>query len=496
MSIQYFVVIFGILIAKAVGFLRDIVFADRFGAAVSSDIYFGVFGVVSLLFTGIGMALSTLIIKNLNRPELSTDEERRGYVSEYMTRTFAASAAGSVIMAVFARPMVSVLLPDLREDMIPTAVTVTRIMTPSLCFVCVAYVISGVLQNNRRFFIPSIVSLPYNVVIIAQLLFSRPDIIAVSIATTAGWGLHVLFQLPSFYKLGYRMLKRPRKGGAFGAGEAAAIFASNMGFQLCFIIDRRFVSGSEGAVTTVNYASNLFITVSSVFVVAMSSVIFPAISKNYAEKKLHYVRGLVGAMIVLMLAIFVPYLLTAAVFGHNIVSLLWERGEFTAEAARMTSASFLIYSLGVFGYIAQELFTKVLYLSSRYAETVVSAAVIVIVKLITGRIVYDLFGVFGVAAETAALLTLYAVYISLRMRHVIGAYVTKSTLRDAGRVVLAGLAALTVYVIMRAAAPGLCADRVRFILPLILCGAAYAAVIFASGLYRSLFTDIKSRHET
>ena len=235
MSIQYFIVTLGILLAKIVGFLRDIIFAGKFGATAASDIYFGVFGVVTLLFTGIGIALSTLAIKNLGRLELGTENERRAYVSSFITRTFIFTAAGAALMAVFARALVAVLLPDLREDMIPTAVTVTRIMTPSLCFVCVAYVISGVLQNSRRFFIPSIVSLPYNVILIAQLLFTDPDVIAVSVVTTIGWGLHIVFQLPQFYRLGYRMFSRGGKG-SFGVGEAAAIFASNMGFQLCFII--------------------------------------------------------------------------------------------------------------------------------------------------------------------------------------------------------------------------------------------------------------------
>ena len=161
----------------------------------------------------------------------------------------------------------------------------------------------------------------------------------------------------------------------------------------------------------------------------------------------------------------------------------------------MTSASFLIYSLGVFGYIAQELFSKVLYLSSRYIDTVCSAAAVIIIKLLTGGIVYERLGVYGVAAETSFLLTIYAVYISLRMKTAVGRYITRSTLKDAGRVLLSGLAALAVYVIFRAAAPGICADRVMFLLPLSVCGAVYIAVIFATGLHKSLFADIKKRRE-
>ena len=63
----YIMVVLGILLAKGIGFLRDMVFAWVFGATAYTDIYFQIFGLVNLIFTGIGVALSTLIIKNLNK---------------------------------------------------------------------------------------------------------------------------------------------------------------------------------------------------------------------------------------------------------------------------------------------------------------------------------------------------------------------------------------------------------------------------------------------
>ncbi len=467
-------------------------FGAKFGATAESDVYFQIFGVVTLVFTGVGVALQTLVIKNLNS-QPTTDDARRSYVAGFITRVFFACAAVTAALYAGAPYLVSLLLPELRPDLFPTALTVTYIMLPSLTFVVIAYIISGVLQNSRVFFIPSIISLPYNVLIISQLLFFDPDIIAVSVATTIGWALHVAFQLPSFYRRGYRLAKLPRGGaGAFAVREAAAIFLSNMVFQICFIIDRSFVSGSEGAITSVNYASNLFVTVSSVFVVAMSSVIFPAISKNYAEGKLEYVRRLVGTMIMAMTVIFVPYLLVASVFGGNIVSLIWERGSFTADAARLTSTSFIIYSFGVFGYIAQELFSKILYLSSRYAYTVAGAAAVAALKLATDSVIEDRFGIAGVAISTTALLTAYAIFITIKMRSVIGSFVTRKMIADALRTAICALSSLAVYFIFRFAAPGLCADRIKFLIPLLVCGVVYVAALFATGLFRSLANDMKS----
>lgn len=495
MSLSYFIVTLGILIAKAIGFLRDVIFGARFGTSAESDVYFGIFGVVTLIFTGIGIAMQTLVIKNLNKPENGGDGMRRAYVSRFITRAALWLLAATAILYAFAPWLTRLLLPDLREDVFPLAVRVTYIMLPSLFFVVIAYIISGVLQNSRVFFIPSIVSLPYNVLIITGLLVPSADIVAVSVLTTVGWGLHVLFQLPSFYRCGYRFFVCGSVGKTGSGLETAAIFVSNMAFQLCFIIDRSLYSGSEGAITSVNYASNLFLTVSSVFIVAMSSVIFPAISKNFEEGKLEYVRRLVRSIITMMLVIFVPYLLVASVFGRNVISLVWERGSFSADAVKTTSVMFTVYSFSVFGYIAEELFSKILYLSSRYVSTVASVAAVVAVKLLSGRIVSESFGIYGVAVSTTVILSAYAVFITVRMKDVIGGFFTKKLAADAGRVLLSGALSLGAYFVMRLVMPGWCLDRVRFVLPLAVCGAVYVAALFATGLLRSMINDMKTVRE-
>lgn len=163
-------VVLGILLAKGIGFLRDMVFAWVFGATAYTDIYFQIFGLVNLIFTGIGVALSTLIIKNLNKSENSGEEKQRRYVSYFITRTTLIVAAVTCVLYAFARPVTRLLLPGLDKGLYGTAVKLMYIMLPSFLFVIIAYIISGVLQNKRVFFITSIMSLPFNVIIIASLL--------------------------------------------------------------------------------------------------------------------------------------------------------------------------------------------------------------------------------------------------------------------------------------------------------------------------------------
>ena len=326
-AMAYIMVVLGILLAKGIGFFRDIVFASVFGASVYTDMYFQIFGLVNLIFTGVGVALSTLVIKNLNKEENHDIQTQRSYVSRFMGKTTLAVLIVTAAMYICAGPIVRILLPGISGDNYALAVKLMYIMLPSLWCVIIAYIISGVLQNNRVFFISSIMSLPFNAIIICSLFIKNVDIVTVGIVTTIGWFLHIVIQLPSFYRKGYRFFV---KGAAVHTqhsrnSELLWIFISNMMFQVCFMIDKAFVSGESGAATTINYASNLFITIASVFVVAMSNVVFPSISRNYEEGRIDYVRSLLQNMIIIMFAIFVPFILTVSCFGKSVIALLYER---------------------------------------------------------------------------------------------------------------------------------------------------------------------------
>ena len=176
-GVAYILVVIGILIAKCVGFFRDIGFASVFGATELTDIYFQIFSMASLVFTGIGGALSTLVIKNLNKPVNSSPEAQKKYVSSYITRSALIMLAVTAAMYISAPLLVRMLLPGLAPSLYGQAIKIMYIMLPSCIFVVLAYIISGILQNCRVFFITSVMSLPFSAIIILSLLFDGIDII-------------------------------------------------------------------------------------------------------------------------------------------------------------------------------------------------------------------------------------------------------------------------------------------------------------------------------
>ncbi len=479
----YVLVVIGILIAKCLGFFRDIFFASVFGASNLTDIYFQVFSLASLIFTGIGEALSTLVIKNLNKTENLGNEKQKEYVSHFITKTAITVLLVTVFLYLLAGPVVRLLLPGLSPTLYKTAVNTMYIMLPSCLFVIISYIMSGVLQNSKVFFVTSVMSLPYNVIIIAALLFENISITAVSVVTTIGWFLHIVILLPQFIRKGYSLfgkLKSANKSDGKNR-EILYIFISSMMFQLIFMIDKASVSQDIGSASTVNYASNLFVTIASVFVVAMSRVSYPSICRHFESGDIKQVKSIVQYIITVLMAIFVPFILTVTCFGKDIISLLYERGEFTKQMSDATAILFCIYSFGIFGYVCQELFNKILYLDSKYKYTVASAIVVVAVKPLLNFFAVKSGGAFAVALLTTVLFSMYAVFIFTCVGKTIGKYIDMSLIKNTAKILLSGLLALAVY--FGGALSHLLDFNSKFAFVILLgaCGLVYIVSLIATG---------------
>lgn len=503
MGNAYILVVFGILIAKGLGFFRDMVFAGVFGTQVAADIYFQVFGLVNLIFTGIGVALSTLVIKNINKAE--NTGRQRSYAAQFLKKSLIYLVLAAALMAIFAPWIVKIILPEITGADFDLSLRLMYVMIPSFIFVVIAYIISGILQNEKVYFVTAIMSLPFNVAIILSLLIPDVSVLTVGIVTTIGWFLHIAILLPSFYKKGYSFFKaddclRTNKGKNL---EILWIFISNMMFQLCFYSDRAFVSANAGMASTFNYASNLFITISSVFVVAMSTVVFPSISKNYEEGNIDYVNELLRYIISIMSAIFLPFILVVGFFGTDVIRLVYERGSFSAESTVAVSTVFFIYSLGILGYVCQELFNKILYLAGKYKYPVIGTIAVILLNILCNVLIRKNVQntsvcasglteqTFWIAATTSVLLCAYAVLIALGIKKVVGAYWKRDLLKDILKIFISGALAAIVYLIFNKLAPEFTHGYITFIIPLFVCGITYIASLFATGVLKSLIKNKK-----
>lgn len=416
-----------IFISKTLGFARDIVLASVFGTTMLTDLFQAIFSLPSLLFSSVGNALSFVNIPDLTYyMNHGSREERNRYLANLYAQVALGAALISLLGIVFAPALTRLIVPGMYEEVYSLALLLTRIMMPTLLFVTLTYITTGVLQVHGYFLLSAAISIPFNFLIIASLLLKGQDIVFLGYVTTIGWLLQFLIQLPVLFKEKYSFpftidWKNEHTVNMFK--HLLPILLGNSLLQLCLITDRSFGTHlDEGTTAALGFGSTLFITITGVFIIALSTVIFPRISKYCLDNNYGLLRSILRYSFKILVFILLPYLLLVIAYSQEIISLLYERGAFNAASTQLTATAFLCYSFAVVGYACQEIFNRVYYALKKFKTPMYASLLCLLLHFVLNLLLFKQMGIAGLALSTSAALLLYALIMGLMVYRVIGSF--------------------------------------------------------------------------
>ncbi len=422
---NFLAVAIAIFFSKVVGFFRDILFASVFGTTIITDAYQTIFSLPSLLFSSIGNALSAVNIPDLtDHLKNRSREESHSYVANLLSQITLLGTVLSVLGIVAAPLITHLIAPGLDAQINTLSVKLCRIMMPTLLFVNLTYFSTGILQVHGHFLFSSLISLPFNLLIIVSLFLKPGDLLFLGYMTTIGWLLQYAIQYPILHKHGYRISGKLNFLDPYSRSlyrNLVPILFGNSLLQLCLIIDRAFATHlTDGTAAALSFGSNLFITITSVIVIAMTTVIFPRLSGYCLALDFEKIRALMGNIFQVFLFILLPYLLIVICYHQQLISLVYERGAFNADSTSMTAASFLFYSLAVIGYACQEVFNRVYYAMKKFKTPMLVSLGCLFLNALLTFVSYRQFAIFGIALSTSLCMTLYAVIMYLLLTKELG----------------------------------------------------------------------------
>ncbi|MDR1439827.1 MAG: oligosaccharide flippase family protein [Clostridiales bacterium] len=486
-----------VLIAKALGMARDVIIAPMLGTGAAADVYARVSVIPTYIFTAAATAISMV-----NVPTLAQIEGERGaagakrYVSALYAQILAFAGGASLLVLLLSRPIASAMSHGAGEAQL-TALLLA-IAAPSLLMVSLAYLSRGILNTRDHFATTSLVSVPSNIIIIGAALMPGADVRHISVAATVGWGLQFLMQAPQIYKDGFRPFTRFRFEEKADYGiyrPLPSIILGNIGLHICFTAGIMLSGDSASAL---RYANTLIVTVTGIFAISLATVSFPAFSRLISEKNSEKVRLLLSYNLKLAAVMLVPLIVAAVGYGHDIIRLLYERGNFDAASTASTGTAFSVYAFSFVGYFFQEIFNGFFYAKRNYrvpALLTLGALAVNIALILPLRG----FGIAGAAASTTLSSVAYAAAMAFFAE------------KEAGRFLNADLAAFMLKLAVPAAAmalsvaliklagvgallplAGIAGGRLAFVAPLGAAMCVYVGLCLAMGLIRDVLAGRKA----
>ena len=354
------------LASRVLGFARDILIAASLGSGPVADAFFVAFRLPNLfrrLFAEGAFNSAFIPIFAGSLQEDGPKGARR--VAEEILAGLLFVLLIFTAVAELAMPwMIHILAPGFNEDpsKFDLAVMLTRITFPYLLCMSVIAFLSGILNSLGRFAAAAFAPVLLNVVLIGTLalilLFHAED------GATAGyflsWGVFVagFVQLAALVwallRSEFRLkLRRPTYTGnvkkLLKLGVPGIIAGGVT--QLNITIGTIIASFQAGAVSYLYYADRIYQLPLGVVGIAIGVVLLPDLTRKVRAKNEVAVDHAQNRAMEFAMFLTLPAAIALAVVPGPIIQVLFERGQFTADATHMTAMALAAYAFGLPAFV-------------------------------------------------------------------------------------------------------------------------------------------------
>lgn len=270
--------------------------------------------------------------------------------------------AGFVI--VFANNFYGLLAPGFSIDHREQIVAIARVLFAAQGFFVVSYVLTAVLESSRRFLVPALAPLLYNVGIIlgTAILAPRMGLMAPAVGVVIGALSHFLIQLPLAIKLGFRFIPRIRiTDEVKKIGKLALPRVIEVSFLQVARTAELFLASliSTASYTYFTFGNTLQLLPVGLFGTSIAKAALPTLARQ-ADTPAAFRRTLFGALYQVSFLVF-PIATVLIVLRIPIVRLVFGTDIFSWEATVQTSMVVSAFALGVFFQAASSLMARGFY---------------------------------------------------------------------------------------------------------------------------------------
>lgn len=419
-----------IVASRILGLVRQRVLANFF-APEDLSLFFAAFRLPDtifevLVFGTFSSAFIPVFTKALKRGKKRAWE----IAGRIVTIGFLVFAVMAGVFGIWANQIYSVIAPGYSDIETAQIASLARILFAAQGFFVVSYVFTGVLESLRRFLVPALAPLFYNVGIILGVIYLTPylGIRAPAVGVVIGAFAHFLIQYPLSRKLGFKFVWSFKKDpGVKKVGQLALPRVIDLAFDQIGKTTELFLSSliSQAAYTYYVFANTLQLLPVSLFGTSLAKAVLPLLSRTEGTSK-EYKKILLVAIFQAMF-LTLPIATALIVLRIPIVRLVYGTKIFDWEATVQTGMVLSVYALGILGQTLMSILTRAFF-SLHDTKTPVKISFIGLGILIFGDLFLVLWlhlPVWALAASFSLSVTIEAIILVILLNKRIGGFVSK-----------------------------------------------------------------------
>jgi putative peptidoglycan lipid II flippase len=409
-----------VMLARVVGYLREMYVAWAFGAGPKTDAYVAAFQIPDYLFYLLAGGTTSITFISIYARHTSRGDEETAQKAFDTTVTIMTAVAlmGTILVEIFTPQLVRLVFPDFQPQQMQLCVYLTRVLLPGQIFFYAGGIVSAVLLSRRMFLYPALSPVFYgSSIIVGGLLGAhRFGIAALAYGALAGSFLGpFLINTLGAAKAGLRyQWSFDFRNPEFREWVKLSI-PLMLGVSLVSADDwilRYFASGGAGEITRLNYAKRLFAVPISILGQAAGQASMPFFARLFGEGKRSEFADTVNQSVyrVGSASLLATALMLPAAFP--LVDLAFHRGQFHLQDSISTGTYFAWFSLSLALWSAQALYARAFYASGNTVTPMVASTLIVIASLPMYAAMFHRFGYVGLAMASDVGILLHTVALA------------------------------------------------------------------------------------
>ncbi len=366
---QTVLIMFLTFMGYGVGALTQILIAHYLG--ISNDLdTFVVASLIPEFFFGItNMILFTAFLVLFPR-YIKEKEEKSGkvFVGTLFTITTLVLIGVILILVILSPLIVRVIAPGLSEEQKITTTLMIRVLSFAILFYGLNSLATGVLHYEHKFFAPKALRIILGLGIIIGLLVLNKyvGILSLAVGTSVGVFAAFFFQYVMLRKEGYYFKFIFDRKSIPYLKELFILSWPLIMVSLIYYMNKAATTMiastlEAGSLSILNYASVISNFPVVFFSVSISTAILPYMTKQSAQEKMEDLSALFVKSLRILLLVLIPLTFIFLIFNKEIITLLFERGEFSATAASAVSSVFFFFSIGLVPIGAMNIIANIFY---------------------------------------------------------------------------------------------------------------------------------------
>ena len=425
-----------VICGKVAGFGKDLLLSYYHGASQLTDSFFIANSLASLFYASLYLSVPTIIIPYYSR--IIVELNNLDYKTELysLCQSFVIiSAILTIIVFNSADFLVQLSFPELSYNTKKAATGFLKIISLTFCFSTVVALCNSIQVVNGTKFLSFVVPVVNNFAFIVSLLIftNTNEFKNILWAGFISWlSLSIVNVLHSKELVSFKLTT------SFPLLTKKSILITFLPALIGFYIEQVnnyisifFASNlGEGGVSIISYANKINLILVSIFMIFLNVYIFPKLASSRFQTEVSGIASLSTMIFKWILIISIPLTFILFIYSNPIVSVLFERGQFTYANTLSVASVLSIFSLSLPALLLRDLLNRIVFSFENTTITMFSLLISVTLHGVLSFHFSREYGLNGIAIAAVLSSVVNIILLLIFLRVYFGIQLISTTFKD------------------------------------------------------------------